>query len=67
MPKIDPKLYEFATVRQLELLEAIDKHGSYRRQVCGSSEFSRYTRGQEPRDMEHDKHGLSPKTHIHSP
>lgn len=31
MPKIDPKLYEFATVRQLELLEAIDKHGSYRR------------------------------------
>lgn len=33
MPKIDPKLYEFATVRQLELLEAIDKHGSYRRAV----------------------------------
>lgn len=31
MPKIDPKLYESATVRQLELLEAIDKHGSYRR------------------------------------
>ena len=45
MPKIDPKLYEFATVRQLELLEAIDKHGSYRRQVCGSQGVSRYQRG----------------------
>ena len=66
MPKIDPKLYEFATVRQLELLEAIDKHGSYRRQVCGSSEVSSDKRGQEPHDMEQDKHELSPKTHIHS-
>jgi hypothetical protein len=27
---IDPKLYEFATVRQLEVLQAIDKHGSNR-------------------------------------
>lgn len=35
MSKIDPKLYEFATVRQLELLEAIDKHGSYRRVAGG--------------------------------
>lgn len=26
--KIDPKLYEHCTVRQLEVLEAIDKHGS---------------------------------------
>jgi hypothetical protein len=28
--RIDPKLYEFATVRQLEILEAIDKHGGQR-------------------------------------
>jgi hypothetical protein len=27
---VDPKLYEFCTVRQLELLEAIDQHGSNR-------------------------------------
>lgn len=26
MPKIDAKLYEFATVRQLELLEAISNN-----------------------------------------
>ena len=28
---IDPKLYQFATVRQLEKLEAIEKHGSARK------------------------------------
>ena len=67
MPKIDPKLYEFATVRQLELLEAIDKHGSYRRQVCGSSEVSRYQRGKYPYDMDHDKRDHAPKTYIHAP
>ena len=67
MPKIDPKLYEFATVRQLELLDAIDKHGSYRRQVCGSSEVPSDKRGKEPYDMDQDKHGLSPKTHVHAP
>jgi hypothetical protein len=27
---LDPKLYEYATVRQLELLEAVEKHGSMR-------------------------------------
>jgi hypothetical protein len=27
---IDPKLFQFATVRQVEMLEAIDKHGSHR-------------------------------------
>lgn len=67
MPKIDPKLYEFATVRQLELLEAIDKHGSYRRQVCGSSEVPSDKRGKEPRDMEHDKRGPSPLIYVHAP
>lgn len=30
IPKIDPRLAEFATVRQLEILEAIEQHGSYR-------------------------------------
>jgi hypothetical protein len=28
---IDPKLYQFATVRQLEVLEAIDQHGTQRK------------------------------------
>jgi hypothetical protein len=30
-PKIDPKLLEFATVRQIEYIEAIEKHGSMRK------------------------------------
>jgi DNA-binding transcriptional LysR family regulator len=28
---IDPKLIEFATVRQIEYIEAIEKHGSARK------------------------------------
>jgi hypothetical protein len=31
MAVIDPKLYEFCTIRQLEKLEAIEKHGSARK------------------------------------
>lgn len=30
-PIIDPKLIEFATVRQIEIVDAIEKHGGYRK------------------------------------
>jgi len=39
--KVDPKLYEFCTVRQLEVLEALDTHGSEKKAAkalgCASS------------------------------